>query len=64
LTRPYRTWGYPVVPAVFLVASLFLLGNYLLSKPRAFLTDVAVILSGIPVFWWWVRTRDTREANT
>jgi amino acid transporter len=64
LTRPYRTWGYPVVPAVFLVASLFLLGNYLLSRPRAFLTDVAVILSGIPVFWWWVRTRDTREANT
>jgi amino acid transporter len=64
LTRPYRTWGYPVVPAVFLVASLFLLGNYLLSRPQAFLTDVAVILSGIPVFWWWVRTRDTREANT
>ena len=55
LTRPYRTWGYPVVPAVFLVASLFLLGNYLLSRPQAFLTDVAVILSGIPVFWWWVR---------
>jgi amino acid transporter len=55
LTRPYRTWGYPVVPAVFLVASLFLLGNYLLSKPRAFLTDVAVILTGIPVLWWWRR---------
>jgi basic amino acid/polyamine antiporter, APA family len=51
--RPYRTWGYPVVPAVFLVASLFLLGNYLLSQPRAFLTDVAVILTGIPVYWAW-----------
>lgn len=63
LPRPYRTWGYPVVPAVFLVASLFLLGNYLISKPQAFLTDVAVILSGVPVLWWWRRKRDAREAN-
>src|SRR5439155_26519582 len=27
LERPYRTWGYPVVPVVFLVAALFLLGH-------------------------------------
>lgn len=59
LPRPYRTWGYPLVPAVFLVASLFLLGNYLISKPQAFLTDVAVILSGIPVFWLWQRRQPT-----
>jgi amino acid transporter len=55
LHRVYRTWGYPVVPAVFLVASLFLLGNYLLSQPRAFLADVAIILTGLPVYWWWQR---------
>jgi len=63
LPRPYRTWGYPVVPAVFLLASLFLLGNYLLSKPQAFLTDVAVILTGIPVLWWWRRRRDTHTST-
>jgi len=55
MPRPYRTWGYPVVPAVFLLASLFLLGNYLISKPQAFLTDVAVILTGVPVFVWLQR---------
>jgi APA family basic amino acid/polyamine antiporter len=55
LARPYRTWGYPVVPGVFLVASLFLLGNYLISQPRAFLTDIVVILTGIPVYLWWRR---------
>ena len=64
LARPYRTWGYPVVPAVFLVASLFLLGNYLLTRPQAFLTDVAVILTGIPVLWWWRRKRDTHDAKS
>ncbi len=52
LERPYRTWGYPGVPLLFLVGSLFLLGNYLVSQPAAFAVDVGVILSGIPVFLW------------
>ncbi len=55
LERPYRTWGYPVVPLLFLVGSLFLLGNYLVSEPKAFTIDVVVILAGIPVLWWMRR---------
>ncbi|HXG45059.1 MAG TPA: amino acid permease [Gemmatimonadales bacterium] len=55
LERPYRTWGYPAVPLVFLLASLFLLGNYLLSEPAAFAVDVVVILSGVPVYFGWKR---------
>ena len=55
LERPYRTWGYPVVPAVFLLASVFLLANYLVSEPGAFAVDIGVILSGLPVYWAWKR---------
>lgn len=55
LPRPYRTWGYPVVPAVFLVASLFLLGNYFVSQPLASAVDVGILLAGIPVFALWRR---------
>lgn len=57
LERPYRTWGYPAVPLVFLLASLFLLGNYLVSEPAAFAVDVVVILSGVPVYFGWKRWR-------
>jgi APA family basic amino acid/polyamine antiporter len=53
--RPYRTWGYPVVPLIFLLASVFLLGNYLVSRPVVFLLDVLVILSGWPVYTAWRR---------
>lgn len=53
MPRPYRTWGYPIVPAVFLVASLFLLGNYFVSQPVAAALDVGVVLIGIPVYWFW-----------
>ena len=55
LERPYRTWGYPVVPLIFLLGAVFLLGNYLVSETLAFGVDVAIILTGIPVYYWWVR---------
>jgi amino acid transporter len=57
LERPYRTWGYPVVPALFLLGAVFLLGNYLVSQPKAFAVDVAFILSGIPAYYIWLRYR-------
>lgn len=55
LARPYRTWGYPIVPGVFLVASLFLLGNYFVSQPLESAVDLGVLLVGIPVYRWWRR---------
>jgi amino acid transporter len=50
LERPYVTWGYPFVPLVFLVAALFLLGNYLVRETGAFAVDIGIILSGVPMF--------------
>jgi APA family basic amino acid/polyamine antiporter len=55
LVRVYSTWGYPWVPVLFLIGSLFLLGNYLVSEPLLFTIDVAVILSGLPVYYSWRR---------
>lgn len=55
--RPYRTWGYPIVPLVFLAAAIFLLGNYMVREPKLFAIDVAVILSGLPVYILWSRKR-------
>lgn len=57
LERPYRVRGYPWVPALFLLASLFLLGNYLVTEPAAFAIDVGLIVIGIPVFVVWRRRR-------
>ena len=55
--RPYRVWGYPLVPVLFLVASVYLLGNYMLTETGIFLWDVVVILSGIPIYVYWARRR-------
>jgi amino acid transporter len=46
----YATWGYPLVPLVFLGATFFLLGNYAISETRSFF---GVIATGIPVYLFW-----------
>jgi basic amino acid/polyamine antiporter, APA family len=55
--RPYRTWGYPWVPALFLLASLGMLGNALARQPLSTLLGFAIILSGVPVYRTWTRLR-------
>ena len=51
LPRPYRVWGYPLVPAVFLLASLFMILNALVADPPNTGITFAIILAGLPVFW-------------
>ena len=51
--RPYRTAGYPVTPALFLIASVGMLLNALISSPKVTLICFGVILAGIPVFLLW-----------
>jgi amino acid transporter len=59
--RPYRTWGYPLVPLVFLAATVFLLGNYALREPALFAINIAVVLSGVPVYVLWTRRRKDQD---
>ncbi len=49
--RAYRTWGYPVVPALFLLASVGLLGSYAINQPGTFALNLGIIASGIPVYF-------------
>lgn len=55
--RPFRVWGYPVLPAVFLVASAGMVVQSLLRAPVPSAWGAVVISAGIPVFLW-VRRRE------
>lgn len=63
LARPYRAWGYPLVPMLFLAAALYLLGDYMISEPLLFFADVGVVLTGVPVYLWWERRQARRGAG-
>jgi APA family basic amino acid/polyamine antiporter len=55
LPRPYKTWGYPVVPIVFIIASLGILLNTLIEKPVEALAGLAFTVLGVPVYYYWKR---------
>jgi APA family basic amino acid/polyamine antiporter len=53
--RPFRAWGYPVAPAVFVVASAVMVGNEIWRNPEPALSGVAIIAAGVPVYYWMKR---------
>jgi basic amino acid/polyamine antiporter, APA family len=55
LARPYRVVGYPVVPALFLVASLGMVINALVTDPQNTGLTLGIIATGAPVYYLWRR---------
>jgi APA family basic amino acid/polyamine antiporter len=53
--RPYRAWGYPLSPAVFVGAAVLMLGNEIWTRPAPALTGLGVIAAGIPLYLWFRR---------
>jgi APA family basic amino acid/polyamine antiporter len=51
--RPYRTWGYPIVPALFVLASLGLVASTFLQRPIESLLGVLLIAAGLPAYYYW-----------
>jgi basic amino acid/polyamine antiporter, APA family len=56
LERPYRTAGYPIVPLIFLVGTMAMLGNAVLERPATTLISAGIGAAGVPVYAWWRRT--------
>ena len=53
LPRPYRTWGYPLVPALFVILSVCLLVNTFWQQRTDSMWGVVLVGSGIPAYWIW-----------
>ncbi|HEX8748151.1 MAG TPA: amino acid permease [Pyrinomonadaceae bacterium] len=53
--RPYKAWGYPVVPVLFLLVTAWLLVNTLIATPLQAIIGLILIALGLPVYWYWSR---------
>ena len=60
--RPYRTWGYPVVPALFILACLLLIGNTLKESPVESLLGLGLVALGLPAYWMFKRGNRARPS--
>lgn len=55
--RPYRAWGYPVVPSLFLLVTGFLLVMTFRAAPMEALLGLILIASGLPVYYFFFRNK-------
>jgi APA family basic amino acid/polyamine antiporter len=62
--RPYTVWGYPVIPALFILAAIVLLVFSLADQPRNSLIGSAIILGGIPLHYYLKRRRAHEQQPT
>ena len=53
LPRPYRTWGYPLVPALFVILAVCLLVNTFWQQRADSMWGVVLVASGIPAYFLW-----------
>ena len=61
--RPYRAFGYPVVPIVFLLVSGWLLINTMMTAPTQSFIGIGLILLGLPVYYYFNSKGTARDAG-
>jgi len=62
LPRPYKAWGYPVAPVIYLLVSLLILWSALRLRPTESLLGLATVAAGIPFYFLWRRKTGTTGA--
>jgi amino acid transporter len=62
--RPYRTWGYPVTPVLYVAGALLLLQNMLQAKPAESLAGLAIIALGLPAYALFHRREKPSETSS
>ena len=55
LSRPYRTWGYPLTPMLFIAAYGWIAWQISWEKPQTSLLGLGIALSGLPFYFFWAR---------
>ena len=61
--RPYKVWGYPVVPAVFILFCIGLFINTIATRPREAAIGMILILAGIPVYFFMQRKQGKHKSQ-
>ncbi len=57
--RPYKVWGYPIVPAIFILFCIVLVFNTIIARPREAGLGLTLIFSGLPV-WWYLHRKNVK----
>jgi APA family basic amino acid/polyamine antiporter len=53
--RPYKVWGYPFVPAIYILLASAICISLLVYKPNYTYPGLGIVLLGVPVYYWFAR---------
>jgi basic amino acid/polyamine antiporter, APA family len=53
MERPYRAFGYPVIPVIYILLASLIMYILLIYKPLYTWPGLAIVLFGIPVYYYW-----------
>ena len=54
--RPYRAWGYPIVPALYILGASVILIVLFVYQPKTTLPGLVIVLTGVPIYFLWKRS--------
>jgi len=57
LPRPFRTWGYPVTPVLFILSAVFISVNTVINQFKQSMAGLLIILLGVPAYLYWNKKR-------
>jgi len=55
IPRPYKAFGYPVIPAIYILTTVTIMVILLIKKPDYTFPGLIIVILGIPVFFIWKR---------
>jgi len=59
----YRAWGYPILPAVFILSTAVIVVNQIITDPVESAIGLGLVLAGLPVYYLRVRARPTTSVE-
>jgi len=61
LQRPYKAWGYPIVPSVFILINFWIFLNTVREEPGKSFLGLLLIGLGVPAYFYWKRSSKKRD---
>ena len=61
--RPYRVWGYPVIPLLFVIVTAMVLVSALIATPRQAMNGLVMMAIGVPFYLYWSRSGRARASQ-
>jgi APA family basic amino acid/polyamine antiporter len=63
IPRPYKAFGYPVIPAIYIITTVTIMVILLIYKPGYTFPGLGIVILGIPVFYFWKMYNKSPEKN-